>query len=379
MEYNEYIKQMQGLLENERNLIVNSSSNDELRRKFCAEMQHDMIELGNLLENDLNLQESEIIGLLEKMCETCYLFSEKQMSVGDFANKMYVMLFYMLDAFYWSVPKSAHELSISAIIKNEANIIEWIEYHMMVGVSHFYIYDNESTDGLKSKLKKYIDAGIVTYIYFPGKNKQFPSVNYSIEHFKYDTRWLAIIDGDEYIVPMEEGKNLPQILNEVRENYINHPMRLANFVGGVGINWRDYGTSGHKTKCFGLLFENYKYRAEDDYFQNAHIKSVVNPRVVTNVSNPHFAGYIKDYVCISEKGSYIPASYFYDSTCSKLRINHYFSKSEEELVSKNLRGWPDHDLQRDNEKEIYEASVNCVKVYDPLMDKYIDELKQNMK
>ena len=49
-------------------------------------------------------------------------------------------------------------LSITAVLQNEAPYIkEWIEYHRLVGVERFYIYDNESTDNVKEILKPYID------------------------------------------------------------------------------------------------------------------------------------------------------------------------------------------------------------------------------
>ena len=55
-------------------------------------------------------------------------------------------------------------LSLALMIKNESKYIqEWIEYHLLVGVDKFYIYDNESTDDLKNILKVYIDQGIVEY------------------------------------------------------------------------------------------------------------------------------------------------------------------------------------------------------------------------
>ena len=44
---------------------------------------------------------------------------------------------------------------------------QWLEYHRMVGVEHFYIYDNNSTDALLPRLRRYMDAGIVTYIWWP--------------------------------------------------------------------------------------------------------------------------------------------------------------------------------------------------------------------
>ncbi|MBR2734192.1 MAG: glycosyltransferase family 2 protein, partial [Selenomonadaceae bacterium] len=41
----------------------------------------------------------------------------------------------------------AHDLAIAAILKNEGHYIkEWLDYHLLAGVDHFYLYDNDSTD-----------------------------------------------------------------------------------------------------------------------------------------------------------------------------------------------------------------------------------------
>jgi glycosyltransferase involved in cell wall biosynthesis len=246
----------------------------------------------------------------------------------------------------------------------------------MVGVQHFYIYDNESTDGLEQKLHKYIQNGIVTYTYWSGKYQQLVVYNHAVSHFQYDTKWLAIIDGDEYIVPVKEGTLVPHILDEIEVMYRNHKYQ-SHCVGGVGVQWRIYGTCGHKKKCHGLLFENYRYRAEDDAEENVHIKTICNPRIVEDFPNPHSVKYIPDYFTVSENGSLIPTAMFYDSSCRKLRLNHYISKSEEEFLEKNRRGWPDRDLQLEKDA-LYKATVEYSKVYDPIMNRYIDELKRRV-
>lgn len=80
--------------------------------------------------------------------------------------------------------KRNFNLSFVAIIKNEAHYIkEWIEFHKLVGVDRFYIYDNESTDNVKDVLKEYIDKGEVVYTYFPGKCKSPKS--YRFKTFYY--------------------------------------------------------------------------------------------------------------------------------------------------------------------------------------------------
>lgn len=75
-----------------------------------------------------------------------------------------------------SVKKESYKdnLSFVAIVKNEGPYIkEWIEYHKMVGVDRFYIYDNESTDNLEGILSDYIKSGEVVYKYYPGKSNSF--------------------------------------------------------------------------------------------------------------------------------------------------------------------------------------------------------------
>src|SRR4029079_6813486 len=54
-------------------------------------------------------------------------------------------------------------LSVVAIVKNEVRYLEeWLDFHCLVGCSHFYIYDNGSTDGTADLLRKYECKGIVT-------------------------------------------------------------------------------------------------------------------------------------------------------------------------------------------------------------------------
>ena len=353
------------------------SDGTEFPFEITSKWQQSFIGLGELLETN-GYEETDVIHELEVLCEICFQLSEEGGNYALLKRSLVISCKELLYRFFYSKKEGMYDLSVASIIKNEPDIIEWIEYHRLVGVDHFYIYDNESTDGLKEKLTPYIDKGVVTYIYYPGKAMQDKSINDAIKNYAYDTKYLAVIDGDEYIVPTEEGRLLPELLDEIIETYHKSIYHPGGFAGGIGINWRDYGTSGHKTKVDGLVIENYLQRAEDDYYQNVHIKTIYNPRVVFYVDNPHNGHYRDGYYTISENGSLIPFLYFYDGQCKKLRINHYFSKSEEQVIEKNRRGWPVGDLVRDDEKELYEASVNCNKVYDPILLRYAGEVRRAM-
>ncbi len=55
-----------------------------------------------------------------------------------------------------------YELGAACIFKDCASLLkEWIEYHRMVGVEHFWLYNNSSTDNYAEILKPYIKEGII--------------------------------------------------------------------------------------------------------------------------------------------------------------------------------------------------------------------------
>ena len=69
-------------------------------------------------------------------------------------------------------------LTLCAIAKNEGRYLqEWIEYHKMLGVEKFFIYDNESADNTREILQPYIDTNLVEYCYFPGKKMQLKALH----------------------------------------------------------------------------------------------------------------------------------------------------------------------------------------------------------
>ena len=97
-----------------------------------------------------------------------------------------------------------HEVAIVSISKNEGPyLIEWIEFHRMVGVTKFYFYDNESNDDTLDLLKPYIEAGIVDYTLQRGKAQQLVAYNDAIKKHKRECRWMAFLDMDEYLMPVD--------------------------------------------------------------------------------------------------------------------------------------------------------------------------------
>ncbi|GHT46929.1 hypothetical protein AGMMS49965_24750 [Bacteroidia bacterium] len=257
-----------------------------------------------------------------------------------------------------------HYLSIVAIVKNEAPYIaEWIEYHLLVGVEKFYIYDNESTDNLKEILEPYINEGIVGYTFYPGRKKQIPAYDDAVERLKYTSYWVAVIDLDEFIVPVS-ASNVSTWLHDFEG------------VAGVEIDWLIYGSGGHQKKEPGLVMERFKAHSKFDFDDNKCFKTIINPRSVFHYVTPHHAQHYDGKSVDSHKEEGVGfgcRNPLYDA----IRINHYFCKSIEEYHIKMNRGTADGSGVYDNFQFI-EDDYNEIK-NDPIMDKYIPIVKEKIR
>lgn len=217
-------------------------------------------------------------------------------------------------------------LAVCAIAKNEgAYFKEWIEWHRSMGVEKFYIYDNESTDGTRQVLEPYIASGLVEYRYFPGYHCQLAAYDDCLEKYRFEVRWLAIIDLDEFIVPIKDYA-IPTFL----QRFEKFPV--------VEVNWLIYGSSGAKKKEEGAVMERFKCHSLPEHPLNRHVKSIVNPRRVFSVIGCHEVARISGS-SVDSHGNLIKRN-FRDREPQQdvIRINHYAVKSYEEFKTKQSRG-----------------------------------------
>lgn len=258
--------------------------------------------------------------------------------------------------------KFPHTLSIMAIMKNEGPYLkEWLDYHILVGIEKFYLYDNESTDNTKKILAPYIKKGIVDYTYWPGKAQQMVAYTDGFNKHANDTKWLAVIDLDEFIVA-KDYDNIVDFLNTL-------PKHFAQLV----IGWEQYGSSGHKKKPKGLVIENYKHHASKSW----GIKSIVNPRLVYETHNPHTQG-VAGFT-IDENGKKLGKIIQDENrniTTNKIRVNHYITKSFDEYIARMNQGSATGQISTEYRGIDKFKWYDRNEVYDDIMDKYIEKLKR---
>ena len=60
------------------------------------------------------------------------------------------------------VERWTHELSVCAIFRDQAPYLaEWVEFHLLSGVQHLYLYNHKSVDNATDELAPYVRAGLV--------------------------------------------------------------------------------------------------------------------------------------------------------------------------------------------------------------------------
>lgn len=273
-------------------------------------------------------------------------------------------------------------LSVVCIVRNEEkNIYEWIEYHRLKGIDHFYIYDNGNSKELEILLRPYVQQKIVEIINFPGEGVQLAVYRHAIDHFAMNSKYMAFIDADEFIYT--RGKDLLTYISDITRN-ARKTLQYMNYLpGGIGINWKMFGTAGYLDRSYDLVTVTHNRCTRDEYIDNGHIKTIANPRCVLKPFAHHMV-YFSIFQTVSPMGSICVGPFFPDGTRETgIRLYHYVYKSEEEIREKYLRGdvfakVSDAEILRRIDYSVWENREHCNENYDDNMLQYESVLRSGV-
>jgi hypothetical protein len=285
-------------------------------------------------------------------------------------------------------------LSAGAIFRDEAPYLaEWIGFHRLVGVEHFYLYDNGSSDRPEAVLEPFLAQGLVTLVPWPVPFHEHAARRaYAdcLERARGRSRWLTCLDLDEFLFSPRSA-TLPPVLREYE------------FAPGVVVRWQVYGSSGHERASSEPVIARFTRRAPSGWIRNRRTKSIVDPaRTLRPVGAHHFefangdlaVDETKRRVALLQRprfkkrlrplyGRLGPLLRFFDPyaatdvtsrevSVDSLRINHYPIKSREEFLRK---------ARFKREKKRYEgvdyfAYHDRNEVFDPVLARRLPELEQ---
>lgn len=273
------------------------------------------------------------------------------------------------------VKRKLYDVSICAIFKNEAPYLrEWIEFHRIVGVDHFYLYNNNSEDDFQSVLEPYVVSGLVTLVEWPHNHKQMECYMDCIARFRDEAKWIGFIDIDEFVVP-KSTNHIYDFLRKFERNY-----------GSVCIYWRLFGSSGKVSRNMEKLITEDMVVCWPKYCDLG--KCFYNTAFGFRKDSAK-ARSLHHWFWSSWRGIDIPPVNAFGELCFPgwniarnidfpIQINHYFTKSYEEYAVKKSRGDVYFGTNPHDEKYFYEHEMKCT-YSDYSSYKYLIKLKLAMK
>ena len=255
-----------------------------------------------------------------------------------------------------------YEVSLCLIFKDEGRFLkEWLDYHITIGVDHFYLYDNNSIDDYRSVVQPYIDKGIVTLIDWPYRQAQVKCYKHCLETYCNETKWIGYIDADEFIC-----LKYALTIKEWLIGYAKFP--------AIVIDWLQFGTNGLVDHAFSKYVIEQYFSCWDNFWMG---KSFINTRYrISNWNTQYFHHHSYVYYSLFGFNVSMPAvnQFGYISPMghdwgggkhrvekASIHINHYYTKAWNVYKEKMQR--PDVYFAKNakDAKKLITREMKCIK------------------
>jgi len=208
---------------------------------------------------------------------------------------------------------AAYDLCFVSRVRNmAADIPVWLEYHALLGVKHFFLVDDCSTDDTLTSqiLSGYHDTtNIVTHYSNPFSDCSFNKthqpnekelINYLVRQAKQQCLYIGVIDVDEYIAMSDRALwcSLP--------DYIRTSTR-----GVLRLQWALMSSNGIERMQNGFVFDVFRYLEH-----NTHTKTIARSDMFSTWDNSHYPTFHDD---ITERATYM--SFALESEYHQITIN----------------------------------------------------------
>lgn len=176
-------------------------------------------------------------------------------------------------------------------VKNCHHLLpQWIEYHFLSGVDHFFISNDCSEDPRTLYwLKQYEALGIVNASYNQSFNDCRSTLPNEASHFSHlfgqakpSCRWIGVIDLDEYIFPTKSQKSV----SFIKEALLHHKTPL------VRMPWVIMSHMGYENLPSKLLID--AYTAANPVPRVVHVKSFASSEWLVDWSHSHYPKFVEE-------------------------------------------------------------------------------------
>jgi hypothetical protein len=156
--------------------------------------------------------------------------------------------------------------AICVIIKNELRYIdEWVDYHMLIGFSKIFVYDNSDDHGSTIRWRNSRkDRDRLQIFKVEGERQQMNSYKKCAKEAKYqNVSWLLFSDIDEFVL-LKKHARVDYFVNEYGK------------FGQILLQWRVFGTMGKILYSSEPVLSRFQCRVSDEHPQNSFTKSLIH-------------------------------------------------------------------------------------------------------
>lgn len=145
----------------------------------------------------------------------------------------------------------AHKTLLVTTVKDEGpHILEWVAWHRLCGFDKIMVFQNGSTDLTQRSLKVMHHHGIIEYLRNDGARGSPQVRAYKraarTQSFQ-DADWCLTIDGDEFFVSKHGNGTIGDLIDRIEP------------ADSMLINWRNFGSSGHRDMSDDLTSRRFTY------------------------------------------------------------------------------------------------------------------------
>lgn len=219
-------------------------------------------------------------------------------------------------------------VTLCAIVKDEERYVpEWLAYHRALGFDEIVLIDNDSGEPGRSQLLALEAAGLIrrlTWKTHPGIHNQHLAYLKALRSTRTD--WIAFLDIDEFLV-LKEDADVAAFLR-----------RFGPDVSLVQLNWRIFGTAGHRHYSPEPSFLRFPYAAPADHGVNRHLKYFV--RTAAAIEPYVHSAAIHGGRTVNGSGEDIAVADYCQAPIDHrvAQVNHYVLRSQDEFEAKLERG-----------------------------------------
>ena len=234
---------------------------------------------------------------------------------------------------------AAEQTLLVTTVKDEGpHILEWVAWHRLCGFDRIMVFQNGSSDLTQRSLKVMQGLGVIEYHANEGGRsspqiRAYARASESEAFAKVD--WCLAIDGDEFFVSRVGDGTVGALIDRIGD------------ADAMLINWRNFGSSGHKDMSDALITERFTRTLPTDHVATSltGFKSLFRTRAYARIGI-HTPKYPKFEEIRSVNGSGVPDGAFLrrnwrcmdPGAMAMAQISHFPIRDAASFLLKTLRG-----------------------------------------